>query len=362
MLRNSRPARRVRALIFWVLLTGWLFLPLYAQQGPTPEALPTLGTSGSIAGLQLEPSRSAELKGALDRRDYKRAETILVEEAQRDPKSARAAKLYTLVGHILFLDGQYLNSAIAWKKAEAIAPLDDQTRFSLAMAYLRLSRPDWGRDELQRLSQGDPQNPLYLYWLARLDYDARAYIPAISRLRRVIELDPNMMRAYNNLGLCYDALGQFDEAIRSFNRAIELNRRQEHPSAWPPLNLGVSLITLNRLDEAVARLHEALSYNPEFPQADYELGLVLEKEGKFEEAIAPLQRAAQLDPSYAEPHYTLGKIYQRQGKREEAQEQIEKFKKLKKELSPPQSPALNQMMPSGVVPLPSRQATTVMPH
>ena len=298
------------------------------------------GTSKLLAGLQLEPSRSAEVESALNRRDYKRAETILLEETQRDPKSARTAKLYTLMGHILFLDGQYLNSAIAWKKAEAIASLDDQSRFSLAMAYLRLNRPDWGRDELQRLSQGDPQNPLYLYWLAKLDYDARAYTPAISRLRRVIELDPNMMRAYNNLGLCYDALGQFDEAIQSFTRAIELNRRQEQPSAWPPLNLAVSLISLNRLDEAVARLHEALSYNPKFPQAHYQLGLVLEKERKFEEAIAPLQRAIELDPLYPEPHYTLGRIYQRQGKREEAQEQMEKFKKLRQEPSPLQRPSV----------------------
>lgn len=361
MLRNSTPSKRVHALLFWMLLTGWLSLPLLAQEVPAPETLSVPGTSGSLAGLQLEPSRRAELEGALNRRDYKRAETILLEETQRVPTSARTAKIYILVGHIFFLDGQYLNSAIAWKKAEAIASLDDQTKFSLAMAYLGLNRPDWARDELQRLTQGDPQNPLYLYWLAKLDYDSRAYIPAISRLRHVIELDPNMMRAYNNLGLCYDSLGQFEEAIQSFTRAIELNRRQKQPSAWPPLNLAVSLISLNRLDEAVAQLHEALSYNPQFPQAHYQLGLVLEKQRKFEEAIAPLQRAMELDPLYPEPHYALGRIYQRQGKREEAQEQIEKFKKLRKEPSSLQNPALNQMMPPAGMPVQDRP-TTVLPH
>lgn len=337
MLSHSRLSRWVCTPVFWVLLTGWLSLPVFAQQVSAPGVLPVPGTSGSIAGLQLEPFQSAELQGALSRHDYKRAETILLEEAQRDPKSIRAAKLYTVMGHILFLDGQYLNSAIAWKKAEAIAPLDDPTRFSLAMAYLQLNRRDWGRDQLEKLSRGDPQNPLYLYWLAKLDYDARAYIPAINRLRRVIELDPNMMRAYNNLGLCYDSMGQFDEAIQSFTRAIELNRKQEQPSAWPPLNLAVSLISLNRLDEAETRLHEALSYKPKFPQGYYELGMVLEKQRKFEDAIAALQRAIELDPSYAEPHYTLGRIYQRQGKREEAQEEIEKFKKLRKQPKPPES-------------------------
>jgi tetratricopeptide (TPR) repeat protein len=348
VLCNSTPSKRVRAL-FWVLLTISLFLPLLAQQVPLlaqqvpPPVLSAHGAPGALAGLQLEPFRSAELESALNRRDYKRAETILLEETQRDPKSARTAKLYTLMGHIFFLDGQYLNSAIAWKKAEAIASLDDQTRFSLAMAYLRLDRPDWGRDELQRLSRANPQNTLYLYWLAKLDYDARAYTPALSRLRRVIELDPNMMRAYNNLGLCFDALGQFDEAIQNFTRAIELNRRQEQPSSWPPLNLALSLISRNRLDEAVARLHEALTYNPKFPQAHYELGLVLEKEGKSKEAIAPLQRAIELDPFYPEPHYTLGRIYQREGKREEAQAQIEEFKKLSKQ-SPLTDPSVNQII------------------
>ena len=339
MLSDSGRSKRVRAVILGVLLTALLSLPLFAQEIPPRKALPMQGTPVSLAGLQLEPSRRAELESALSRRDYKRSETILLEETQRDPASAHSARLFTVLGHILFLDGQYLNSAIAWKKAEAIASLDDPTRFSLSMAYLRLNRPDWARDELQKLSQGDPQNPLYLYWLAKLDYDARAYTPAISKLRRVIELDPNMMRAYNDLGLCYDSLGQFDEAIQNFTRAIELNRKQKQPSAWPPLNLAVSLISLNRLDEAVARLHEALSDNPEFPQAQYELGRALEKQRKFEEAIAPLQRAIKLDPSYAEPHYTLGRIFQRQGNREKAQEEMEQFKKLKKEPSPLQSPS-----------------------
>jgi tetratricopeptide (TPR) repeat protein len=169
----------------------------------------------------------------------------------------------------------------------------------------------------------------------------------------VIELDPNMMRAYNNLGLCYDSLGQFDEAIQNFTRAIELNRRQEQPSPWPPMNLAVSLISRNRLDEAVARLHEALTYNPKFPQAHYELGLVLEKEGKFKEAIAPLQQAIESDPLYAEPHYTLGRIYQRLGKREQAQEQIEEFKKLSKQ-SPLTEPSVKPNYAS-----PSRQDTVV---
>lgn len=58
---------------------------------------------------------------------------LLVEEVDADPKSNRAARLLVLAGGVFFLDGQYLNAAIAWKKAEAIAPLDDRSRFTLAI-------------------------------------------------------------------------------------------------------------------------------------------------------------------------------------------------------------------------------------
>src|ERR1700740_732099 len=47
---------------------------------------------------------------ALHPHDKKPAEILRVEEGGREPKSPRAAKLFTFVGGIFFLDGQYLNS------------------------------------------------------------------------------------------------------------------------------------------------------------------------------------------------------------------------------------------------------------
>src|SRR6266704_4058797 len=151
---------------------------------------------------------------------------ILVEEAEQDPKSFRATNLLEFAGGVFFLDGQYVNSVIAWKKAEAIAPLDERTRFTLAMAYIKVNRRSWARSELDRLAQAHPDNSLYLYWLSRVDYDDQKYLEATGRLERVTELNPTMVRAHDLLGLCYDYIGQFDRAITSFSRAVELNRVQ----------------------------------------------------------------------------------------------------------------------------------------
>ena len=306
-----------------------LFLP--AQERATPKENPASdNVPPDLSGLPLNDVHRLELEDALKRRDYKQAEALLVEEAGRDPNSVRAAKLLVMVGGIFFLDGQYLNSVIAWKKAEAIAPLDDPSKFTLAMAYVKLNRRDWARPELEKLAADHPQDPLYLYWLARLDYDAQNYAAAITRLKRVVELDPKMMRAYDSLGLCYDYLGQSNEAIKHFNRAVELNRLQTKPSPWPHVDLAVLLVSLNQLADAEKHLCEALRFDPRLPQAHYQLGRVLERQGRYQEAVQSLKQAIVLQPAYPEPHYLLGRLYHRLGDDQLSKQEIAQFQELKK--------------------------------
>jgi tetratricopeptide (TPR) repeat protein len=310
-----------------ILLSALLTSPAPARQ---QENSPVSSLPPATAELAMEAARRRELEQAIQRRDYRRAETILVEEISRAQTARQTAALLVMAGGIFFLDGQYLNSAIAYQKAEAIRPLDERSRFTLAMAHIKLNRRDWARTELERLAAERPKNPLYLYWLARLDYDAQEYQRAIARFEKVIELDPGMMRAFDGLGLCYDYLGRFDEAISSYRRAVKLNRQQAQPSAWPHVNLAISLMAVGRLTEAEQQLREALGYDAKLPQAHYQLGQVLEKQGKYEEAIRSLKQAAALDPTFPEPHYTLGRIYQRRGDTAQAKKSIELFQQLKK--------------------------------
>jgi tetratricopeptide (TPR) repeat protein len=314
-------------------------------QATSPQLVAVQDQSADLAvqnltDLQLDPSVQAELTEAMGRRDYARAETILVAEAERDPKSLRTAKLLSMAGGVFFLDGKYLNSAIAWKKAEAIAPLDERSRFTLSMAYIKLNRRDWARTELQKLVVSAPEKPLYLYWLARLDYDMQSYITAIARLQKVIEMDPKMMRAYDTLGLCYEYVGKPEDAIKNYNQAIELNRMQLKPSPWPHVDLAVSLIGVNRLDDAKKNLDEALRYDPGLPQTHYQLGRLLEMQGKFDAALDALAKASEFDRQYPEPHLAMGRIYHRLGDRKKAEDEIGRFQQLKRaHEAAPETPA-----------------------
>jgi tetratricopeptide (TPR) repeat protein len=295
------------------------------KEGLIPETSTPTATDSP-----LDPSLQLQLKGDLQRADYKDAEKLLLAEAERDPKSIRAARLLSIAGGIFFLDQQYPESVNAWKKSEAIAPLDDRSRFTRAMAYIYLSRRDLALPELKKLTAAQPENPLYLYWLARLDYDRRDYNAAINKFQKVIALDPKMGRAYDILGFCHEYVGKGEDAINDFHRAIELNQQQAKPSPWPLLDFAVVLTEQNRLEDAEKNLREAIEYGPRLPQAHFQLGRVLEKQNREQEAIEEFQRAAELDERYPDPHYQLGRLYRKQGKKQLSEEQINQFLLLKR--------------------------------
>lgn len=278
--------------------------------------------------LPLEFADRQAVEQAFKSRHYERAENLLVEQINKNPRSA--LMLTTLAG-ILFLDGKYLQCAVALKKAEALSPLDNRNRFTLALAYIILNHRDWARPELEKLVSADPLNPLYPYWLGRIDYDAMRFKEAVACFRKALGLDPHFMKGYDNLGLSYEALAQYDDAIREYEEGIRLNRERPDPSPWPDLNLATLLIKLGKLEEARKALNESLGYDHNFPKAHYQMGLLLEKEKRDKEAIEELNLAVRCDPSYPEPHYVLGRIYQRLGDKSKANAAWNTFQKLKKE-------------------------------
>ena len=282
----------------------------------------------TVATLGLSSNAAAQLQHAVDIHDYLTAEKLLLAEIERDPKSAQAGRLLAYAGNVYFLSQDYMGAAIAWKKSAAIAPLDPKLRFTLAMAYVELKHPDWARKELESLAELNAKDALYPYWLGRVDYDGHEYIRAIRHFEKAIELDPEMARAYDNLGLCYYYQNQNELAVENYKKAIELDQRTEHPSPWPYLNLAVTEQFLNETQDAETNLREALRLDPAFTKAHFQLGTVLEGEGHLKEALVEFREAARLDATYAEPHIAIARIDRKLGNESEARDEVQAYLRL----------------------------------
>jgi tetratricopeptide (TPR) repeat protein len=302
-----------------------LILPLaVAAQVPSMSALEREISEGPPAGAISTPS--SELQKALASKNYERAEQLLADAIARQPASQ---SLLTQIASVFMLDRKPLNAAIALKKAEALGPLDNPTRLQLALAYIAMKRGDWARPELERLAADEPANVVHVYWLARLDYDAGQYASAIQRLQRVVAREPALVRAHDNLALCYEALHQPEEAISHYREAIRLNRADtKTASPWPVLNFGILLRTRAELDEAEGLFREALVIDRRFAPGHYQLGVVLEEGGRLDDAVESLRQAISLDESYAEAYYALSRLYRRRGQTAEANAAMNQFKRL----------------------------------
>lgn len=270
--------------------------------------------------------RGGEIEQALNARAWERAELLLVAAIDRAPSSPA---LLQVLGSVFLIERKPLNAAIALKKAEALRPLDNRTRFALVLAYISLRQGDWARPELERLAASEPSSAIYQYWLGRLDYDAGQYSSAVKRFEQVVARDPGFVRAYDNLGLCYEALNQQEQALPQFRKAVELNRRAPSKSPWPALNLAVLLRNRGETKEAETLLREAVGYDDGLAQGHYQLGILLEQDNRLADAASELTRATDRDPAYAEPHYALARIYRRLGRGSEAGAALATFQKLR---------------------------------
>lgn len=307
-----------------------------AAQIPEDKTAPAFSAAESLG---LPAAQTQQLRHALESHDYIAAEKILLPQISTDSHSAHNAHLLTFLGGVYYLDGDYLHAAVAWKKSQAIAPLDQPVTFTLAMAYLRLGHPDWARQVLTTLSAHNSGAALYPYWLGRIDYDARAYEQAITHFRHATELDPKMARAWDNLGLCYYQQNANALSAESFRKAIELDSAAGHPSPWPYYNLAVTQQIMGRFADAESSLREAIRLEPKFSQAYFQLGNVLEHSNRDADAVAEFQQAVALNPDYAEAHFALARLYRKSGQEAKAHAELHKYLQLRASSTPEASPA-----------------------
>jgi tetratricopeptide (TPR) repeat protein len=281
-----------------------------------------------IDKLGLPAAQATALQQALDTHDYRSAEGILLPQIQSAQDAARKDRLLLTIAGVYFLNHDNLNAAVAWKKAGAISPLPAELQFSLAMAYVGMGRSQWATQQLQKLAEADPKNALYPYWLGRIDYDSHFYETSITHFQKAIALNPQMARAYDNLGLCFFYRNQNALAVENFEKAITLDSHAKHPSPWPHINLAAVLQTTGQLAQAESHLREAIRLDSGIASAHFQLGNVLDAMGKLQAAVDEYKQAAQLDSHYAEPHFALARLYRRLGQDDLSRHEVQLYTQL----------------------------------
>jgi len=143
---------------------------------------------------------------------------------------------------------------------------------------------------------------------------------AIAAEERALQLDPSLMRAHVNLIILYGRAGDFQKAEEHYQAALKLNP-DKYPDAF--YNYGVLLLKEGKPNEAQAAFVEALKINPLYADAHNDLGYLLEREGRLEQAAAEYRAAVEARPDFRKARYNLARILVSQQRYSEAIAQLQ---------------------------------------
>jgi tetratricopeptide (TPR) repeat protein/SAM-dependent methyltransferase len=152
---------------------------------------------------------------------------------------------------------------------------------------------------------------------------------AVKSYERAIQIKADSAEAYTNHGVALKALGHFDEALKSYNKAIEI--KPGYAEAYN--NRGVALQGLERSDEALESYNKTIQLKPNFAEAYSNRGNALKDLGQLDEAVASYKKAIQLKPDLAEAYANRGNALRDLGQLNEALESYNKAILLKPDLA-----------------------------
>lgn len=233
------------------------------------------------------PQALAELQAGLDawmKFYYPEARTHLERAAKLDPNFAAARILLLQIVE----DRDVRERLVSELRQTDTSTLNRRERFLFHNVLLRQDGDIEQADRaLETYLRAHPTDPFALNEACDLAWDSQEFDRARTLYERLIEVDPNWVRARNNLGYIAMAQQRFDEAERQFDTYAYIAPDQPNPHD----SMAELLTLLGRYDEARDQLERALTLRPDFCLSYLHLMMVEILDGQMQRAAEIPQRA-----------------------------------------------------------------------
>lgn len=141
---------------------------------------------------------------------------------------------------------------------------------------------------------------------------------AFLELSRAVQINPSLGEAHTNLGNIYLQQGQISSAIREYYDALRILPKDSKTLN----NLGNAYMEQDKFQQAQISYLKALDAEPEFLDAHQNLAEAYCRQDQMEKAIAQIRTAIKLFPDNAENYLRLGRFYLKMKDPQSAQENL----------------------------------------
>ena len=217
----------------------------------------------------------------LSRDDFPRALTYFEKAIEIDPAYAEA---WYQAGFTYGVQGRHTEALKASKQAAKL-------------------RPDWAETFVN---------------IGASSFALGQYKEAADAYRQAIKLEDYKPDTQYSLGLSLEKLNRTDEEILAYRRALLL--KPDHANAIE--KLGMAYLKQKRYADALVQFEQLKTYKPDAKTYNY-IGESLIELGKAEESVDAFNNAVSYNPDFDKARYNLGRSYLKLGNRDMAQVQYE---------------------------------------
>jgi tetratricopeptide (TPR) repeat protein len=290
----------------------------------------TLAFAPPIWSALPAPDKMSEAKRLIDARQIDSAEKIIIAEMMTTPQDP---DWITLLAQVRLGQNRTQEALKLLNDADQLAGITATRAMLISLAESQAGRMDLAEPPLRTAIRLDPFNATAHYFLGRLLYTDNRFDEAIEESNKAITLAPGFVRAYENVGLCYEGKFQPAEAERWYRKAIDQEATSENKTEWPMLDLATMMIHQNRYSEAKPYLTQALDINPHNTQSLVQMGILLERTGDLKGALDQFRAAIQSDQARDQPglgsaYYQAARLCKKLGYADEAAEDFKEFSEI----------------------------------
>ncbi len=138
-------------------------------------------------------------------------------------------------------------------------------------------------------------------------YDQGEMGRAMREFEAAIEIDPEASPAYLGLGLVYVARDQCEEAVETFEMALDLVPYNLQSFAY--YGLGEAHLCQGRYDRAAEAYEQSVTLDPDDQYVQLKLGMAYARQGEFERAAEQLEATVARFPEWSAAHAFLAIVY-----------------------------------------------------
>jgi tetratricopeptide (TPR) repeat protein len=218
-----------------------------------------------------------------------------------------------------------------------------QTPFATALQLFRGGNSLAAAQMCQRILATDPDHPEAAHLLGVLRLQEGAAQEAVEWIGRAVVARPNVPDFHLDLAEAYRVSGQGQRAVGCCRTALRL--RTPNPAGFN--TLGLALMDLRRLSEAVDAFRQAIEQRPDFAAAHNNLGVALLSLDQSDEALDHFRQAVRLAPDFAPGRANLGRSLLARGRAEEALPHNEAAVRLQPSAADPQTDLANVLWALG---------------